>query len=205
MPCRTLYFQCLQTEKRHNDQRLLLIQGSEWICILFITSSSDVLEKRSVCVYMTCYLFSLPILNVHMDLQALPINSATPGGSRPTGWEPSNRTGLWLMTMRRARGTSAGLPLLLSSRPSALSFWNSALCFVYWKYFLYKLQQVGYDFPQWKLFFHTKKWTALWMDTCTAGRKIIFNSRGTISSNASNNSYSLSICCMILSTFVTYL
>lgn len=28
-----------------------------------------------------------------------------------------------------------------------LSSWNSARLFVYWKYFLYKLQQISYDFP----------------------------------------------------------
>lgn len=48
----------------------------------------------------------------------LTVNSATPRGPGPTGWEPRKRTSLWLMTPQRAWGTSAGLPSLLSSWPS---------------------------------------------------------------------------------------
>lgn len=127
-----------------------------------------------------------------------------PGGPRPTGCEPRNRTGLWLMTMSWAWGTSAGLPLLLSSRPSALSFWNSALCFVYWKCFLYKLQQVGYDFPQWEHFFRLKSELPFEWTLAQLGEKS-FSTQDAPSALLVPPTilYSRSICCTTLSTFVT--
>lgn len=70
-----------------------------------------------MCVWHIIYLV-YPYWMCIWVYRRLTINSATPRGPRPAGREPWNRTGLWLMMMRRAWGTSAGLPLLLPSWPS---------------------------------------------------------------------------------------
>ena len=75
-------------------------------------------KKIAVCVYMTYYLISLLHSVCIWIYRPLTINSAPPRGLRPTGWQAQGRTGLWLMTERKAWATSAGLPLFLSSWPS---------------------------------------------------------------------------------------
>ena len=67
--------------------------------------------------YMTYYLFSLLYSVCIWIYRPLTINSAPPRGPRPTGWQAQGRTGLWLMTARKAWAASAAPPLLLLSWP----------------------------------------------------------------------------------------
>lgn len=74
-------------------------------------------KNSDVCAWHIIYLVSLDWMWMWI-YRPLTINSATLRGPRPTAWNPQSRTGLWLMTTRRAWGTSASLPWLSSSQPS---------------------------------------------------------------------------------------
>lgn len=103
----------------------------------------------------------------------LTINSATLRGPRPTAWEPRSRTGLWLMTMRRAWGTSASLPWLSSPSPHTASLKSHTLqCLL--EMFLCKLQQVSYDFLQHK---HSETFFFIQKIKCTLDRDLFLKSK----------------------------
>lgn len=119
----------------------------------------------------------------------LTINTATPRGLRPTGWEPQGRTGLWLMTTRRAWGTSAGLPLLLSSWPSDFLSDTPHSDLFTENIFCINFNKLVMTFHSGKIFFHAKKWILFWIETWTTGRKVVLNSRCTRATTAFNATF----------------
>lgn len=155
---------------------------------------------------MTYYLFSLLILNVHMDLQTPHSKFCYPQGSRT----------YWLRTTEKDKfmidDTAEGLghicwssiAFILMTLP--LSSWNSALYFVYWKYFLHKLQQVGYGFhhgKEKKQFFMLKSKLHLEWTLVQQGEKSFQIQDAPVLLLHAMIFHSLSMCCMTLPTSVT--
>lgn len=113
-------------------------QGSK--LVFYSKFPPQTLKKIAVCAYMTYYLFSLLYSMCIWIYRPLTINSAPPRGPRPTGWQAQGRTGLWLMTARKAWAASAALPLLLSSWP-----WHFLPETLHWNLFTKNIFCVNFD------------------------------------------------------------
>ena len=138
------------------------------------------------------------------------INSAPPRGPRPTGWQAQGRTGLWLMTARKAWAASAAPPLLLSSWP-----WYFPPETLHWDLFTKNIFCV--NFNKLVMTFHSGNIVFSCQNMyCTSNRdlnnweKSHLNSRCTRSrhllrcSSLSRWWYTV-ICCTTICTFVTSL